>query len=84
MSRGQRDGSLLPYSRLSGPPFQTHFSEKLVVPGIEPGLWTCSQELCPLDHREFILREPLKETNHPTLQQWLTNISILTAFHGAR
>jgi hypothetical protein len=54
---GQRDGSLRPYSRLSGPepllflpssssvvltrlsgpPFQTHyFSENLVAPGIEP------------------------------------------------
>jgi hypothetical protein len=50
--RGQRDGSLLPYSRLSGPEAllllpsssskvleaETHyFSENLVEPGMEPG-----------------------------------------------
>jgi hypothetical protein len=50
LSRGQRNGSPLPYSRISIPqqlnciheaewtPFQTHyFSEKVVAPGIEPG-----------------------------------------------
>jgi hypothetical protein len=26
-------------------PFETHFSENLVAPGIEPDLWICSQEL---------------------------------------
>jgi hypothetical protein len=50
VSRGQRDGSLQPYSRISRPellsciheaewtPFYTqYFSENLVAPGIEPG-----------------------------------------------
>jgi hypothetical protein len=34
------------YSRLNGPPFQTHyFLENLVAPGIKPDLWICGQEL---------------------------------------
>jgi hypothetical protein len=32
-----------------------YFSENLVASEIEPGLWICSQELRPLDHRGGLL-----------------------------